>query len=126
MKDRCYNEDNEQYRNYGGRNIKICEEWKNDFANFVKWAKNNGYKEHLTIDRIDVNGDYCPDNCRFVTPKDNMKNRHNTLMYNDIPLADLLNNSSTNPYNLERHTVWYRLKKLNWSIEKALNTPLKY
>lgn len=125
MLSRCENPKAKDFYRYGGRGIKVYADWHN-VKSFIDWCLSNGYKEGLQLDRIYNDKDYCPDNCRFVTPKDNMKNRHNTLMYNGIPLADLLNNSSTNPYNLERHTVWYRLKKLNWSVEKALNTPLKY
>ena len=70
MLQRCYDKNSFQYPYYGGRGIKICEEWldkKEGRVRFMKWALNNGYKEGLSLDRIDVNGDYCPDNCRWVT-----------------------------------------------------------
>lgn len=67
------------YDMYGGRGIKINEHWKCDFSNFEKWALENGYKENLTLDRIDVNGNYEPDNCRWVTMKEQNRNKTNTV-----------------------------------------------
>ena len=64
MISRCYNKNSTKYYAYGARGINVCEEWKNDFLKFYDWAMKNGYKESLTIDRIDVNGDYCIENCR--------------------------------------------------------------
>lgn len=67
MRDRCYNEKNDAYRNYGGKGIKVCDEWFNDFKVFKEWSINNGYDNNLTIDRIDSDDDYKPSNCRWVT-----------------------------------------------------------
>ena len=69
MKKRCFNQNEINYKNYGGRGITICEEWLKDFMNFYNWAIVNGYKDNLTIDRIDDNGNYKPSNCRWVTMK---------------------------------------------------------
>jgi len=74
MIQRTKNPKNINYHNYGGRGISVCNEWI-DSSTFILWGKNTGYKEGLQIDRIDSNGNYCPENCRFVTPSEQQSNR---------------------------------------------------
>lgn len=73
IKTRCYNPNHKSYKNYGARGIKMCSEWK-DFQNFYEWSINNGYTNKLTIDRINVNGDYEPSNCKWATMKEQLNN----------------------------------------------------
>ena len=73
MKQRCYNPNSQEFHLYGGKGIIVCEEWINDLAVFVNWALTHGYKPGLTIDRIDSNGDYCPENCQWLTRADNAR-----------------------------------------------------
>ena len=75
MKARCYNPHDTRFDRYGGRGIKVCDEWKADFQNFFLWALENGYSETLQIDRIDNDGDYCPDNCKWSTHQEQSRNR---------------------------------------------------
>lgn len=84
MKNRCYNKNTYNYKYYGGRGIVVCDEWLDDFMNFYNWAMDNGYREGLSIDRIDANGNYEPDNCRWKTSKQQCNNKRNNvqLTYN--------------------------------------------
>lgn len=79
MKERCNNPNSNRYHLYGGRGITVCDEWQ-DFLPFYKWAKENGYDDHLTIDRIDNNGNYEPSNCRWVTPREQALNRSTNVI----------------------------------------------
>lgn len=80
VKNRCYNENTDNYEYYGGRGIKVCEEWLHDFQTFYDWAMSSGYNDTLTIDRINVNGNYDSTNCRWVTPKQQANNKKNNVM----------------------------------------------
>ena len=120
MKSRCYNPKSKAYKYYGARGIKICDEWLNNFMNFYNWAINNGYKEGLSIDRIDVNGNYSPDNCRWTTNKKQSRNtrRNVFITFNNethciSEWAEIV--------GISKEVLKWRLKK--WGTEKALTTP---
>lgn len=80
MIDRCENPNTEQYRNYGGRGIGVCREWRESPQAFCEWAVSNGYKDNLTLDRIDVNGNYEPSNCRWITIENQQCNKRNNVL----------------------------------------------
>ena len=122
MKTRCFNH-NQQYAygKYGAKGITMCDEWRNSFESFMKWAMDNGYNDTLTIDRINPYGSYCPENCRWETQTEQQNNRSN-------------NHRIT--FDGETHTVaeWARIKGLShsaithrldrgWPIERIMNTP---
>lgn len=79
IKWRCLNKNCKQYPDYGGRGIKICDGWLNSYESFRDWALANGYSDELTIDRIDVNGNYTPSNCRWVDNKTQARNKRRTI-----------------------------------------------
>ena len=123
MKDRCYNPKDKRYARYGGRGIKIYDEWLNNYSLFEKWALDNGYKEGLTIDRIDNDGNYEPSNCRFVSFAENSKKKSTTryFTYNGrtLSLADWCKELGFN-----YHTILCRIRA-GWSFEKSITTPVK-
>ncbi len=123
MKDRCTNVNCPTYSCYGGRGITFCDEWKS-FENFHDWAINNGYKDLLTIDRIDVNGNYEPSNCRWSTMKEQGRNRRNnrniTINGKTMCLSEWCE-----IYGIDFYTVMSRLKR-GWDYEKAITTPIRW
>ena len=124
MKTRCYNKSNNKYQYYGGRGIKICESWRNDFLAFQKWALSNGYNDSLTIDRIDSNGNYTPENCRFLTmEKQNNNRRSNKYIEVDgltLTYAEWGKRlGAKNPSQ-----VIYRRLKDGWTEREAVTVPL--
>ena len=121
MKTRCYNPKDKRYKYYGLRGIKVCDEWLNDFIAFYNWAIENGYKDNLTIDRIDVDGDYEPSNCRWVNIQAQARNRRTNLLYT-YKGETLCVKEWAEKYNIKYNTLLHRLHR-NWSIEEALNTP---
>ena len=111
---RCLCSNWPRYDNYGGRGIKICEEWINDFFSFRDWAMSSGYTDELTIERIDVNGNYFPENCTWITKRDQAYNRRNTIRYNGVSASKI---AAAN--GIDRNTMFYRLSR-GWSIEEAI------
>lgn len=119
IKNRCHNKSDKHFKDYGQRGITVCDEWRNDFMNFYNWAINNSYNDTLTIDRIDVNGDYCPDNCRWATRKQQARNRRNNRNFTYKGKTRCLS-EWCEILNLNYSTVCTRLNKLGWNIERAL------
>lgn len=106
MKQRCYNERHENYLYYGGNGIEICEEWANNFVAFMDWAMQNGYKEPLEIDRKDSNGNYEPENCKWSTRTEQVRNRSNTVFIT---------------FNCQKKTLkeWCEIFKVNYKTTHA-------
>lgn len=119
MNQRCFNPKNTGYKNYGARGIKVCDEWK-EFEPFYVWAMSNGYEDNLTIERNDVNQNYCPENCRWATMKEQGNNRrtNRTITYNGITKTIT---EWSEEFNLKEHVLTDRISR-GWDIEKALTT----
>ena len=128
MKLRCYCKKNASYQNYGGRGIKVCKEWldsETGFENFYKWALENGYNDAVdkngralySIDRIDVNGDYAPANCRWVTQEVQSYNKRDNFF--TMEEAQKIKEKGFN-----KETIKIRMKKFNLTLDEALSVPL--
>lgn len=115
---RCYSEKDNSYIRYGGRGITVCDEWKKDFMSFYKWALGNGYKENLTIDRIDNNGNYEPSNCQWVTMQEQGLNRRNNRIIEYKGEKHCITEWAQK-IGVKPNTLLYRFIR-GWSVEKSL------
>jgi len=121
MIQRCTNQNNKDYKNYGGRGIKVCERWLK-FENFLKdiGIPKNG----MTLERINNDGNYELNNCKWATRVEQARNtRHNRLICYNGRIQCL--SAWAEEYNISPKILWLRLSKLNWSIEKSLTKPIK-
>lgn len=133
MIQRCYNPNSVGYHNYGGRGILICEEWLNNRDKFIDWALQNGYSNDLTIDRIDVNGNYEPSNCRWVDWETQNRNKRPKSEWKKPKPRKLKTwtiagetksiNEWCEQYNTSTVAISYRMKKMGMALEQALKTP---
>lgn len=96
MKTRCYNSNNSNYKHYGARGIVICPEWKNSFKEFVDWSLSHGYSDELSIDRINVNGNYEPDNCRWATSEEQGNNKTDNVYVDGMTLKQFCKKNNLN------------------------------
>lgn len=113
---RCYLISSKDYKRYGARNIKVYEQWKTNFSSFYEWSINNGYKNYLTIDRININGDYEPSNCRWISSKEQANNRSNNRLITHN--GETLNITQwAEKLNINRHILYQ--KKIE-NIKKIL------
>ena len=119
MKNRCYNKKTPDYKFYGKKGIIICKEWLKNFNTFYNWAIKNGYKDNLTIDRINYNDNYKPNNCRWVSQKEQVKNMERNIKYKDECSSDASRRLG-GKLTLVSGRVWR-----GWSLEKSFNTPLR-
>lgn len=122
MRRRCYDKNDGNYYRYGGRGITVCDAWKEDFAAFRAWAVKNGYRPHLTIDRINNNKGYSPDNCRWAGAKEQARNRRSnrTITFNGethimVEWAEIT--------GLSVDTLYNRIVKYSWPVDRALTEP---
>ncbi len=121
IKKRCYYEKNANYKDYGARGICVCDEWQK-FEPFMEWALANGYKEELTIDRIDTNGNYCPENCRWVdryTQANNKTNNKYLTFNGETHTFAEWSRITSIPYETLR---WRTIR--GWSSQRALTEPI--
>lgn len=121
MKTRCLNENDASYMQYGGRGIEIYDSWI-DFAGFFNWAISSGYANDLTLERINVDGNYHPDNCEWIPLGEQAKNRTNT-QYLTFQGETKTMKEWSEETGIEYPTLHARIKKYKWSVERALTTP---
>ena len=122
MRERCNRVNHPGYKNYGGRGIRVCPEW-DDYVAFRDWAISNGYSDNLTIDRIDVDGNYCPENCRWITQQEQQRNRRNNH-YVDYKGQRYILKDLARLKGMGWTTLKYRLEK-GWSVEDAVDKPIR-
>lgn len=120
MQERCYNANKDTYKYYGGRGIEVCDEWRGTegFIRFMEWAFNNGYSDELTIDRINVDGNYCPENCRWAD-KITQANNTRVTKYYDLDGRKCTVRDLSNMFNIPSDKIRARIY-LGWTIRQAV------
>lgn len=118
MKRRCYDPKNKRYEQYGGKGIIVCKEWLDNYMNFRNWAMSNGYNDNLTIDRINVNGNYEPNNCRWATMSEQQNNvtRNRILKYKG---EEKTMSEWAKKYNIP-YSKFNKRIQMGWNIEKII------
>lgn len=124
MKTRCNNENYILYSRYGGRGIKVCDEWERSFSSFKEWAFKSGYSDELTLDRIDNDKGYSPENCKWSTVREQANNRHTNRILVLNGVSDTMANWSRK-INIPYWVIQERLDRKGWSEERALTEPWK-
>lgn len=123
MLSRCDNPNRIAYKDYGARGITVCEEWR-DYTTFMDWALHNGYTDSLTLERIDVDGNYCPSNCKWISKAAQSDNRRNTI---NITYGGKTQNLKkwADEFGIKYGTLRARVYTFGWDFEKAITTPVK-
>ena len=119
MKHRCNDPKNMMYKNYGGRGIKVCDEWLNSFDAFDTWAESAGYVEGLSIERIDVNGNYEPSNCKWITKKQQYLNRTDSHRITAFGKTQTIKEWSDET-GIKYDTIERRINQYGWTPERAV------
>lgn len=124
---RCNNPKHPRYKEYGGRGINLCKEWRNDYGTFEKWAYQNGYDDNAkryncTLDRIDNDKGYSPSNCRFVSNKEQCNNKRNNRNITIDGVTHTIQEWSR-IYKIPDYVIRDRINKLHWDAIKAIATP---
>lgn len=118
---RCEHRNRRDYQHYGARGIRVCEEW-HDFEVFYEWAMTHGYRQGLTIDRVNNNGGYNPGNCRWISARANANNRTTARRYSIDGHTKTLTQWCT-IYGIPDYVVLHRINDYGWSVEDAFKTP---
>jgi len=135
MKQRCYNPNVSRFKYYGGVGVEVCKEWQN-FVPFMEWSYENGYEEHLVIDRVDYKGNYEPSNCQWVTSEENSvkaveykMSKVGKEMKGNINLTYKGRTQNIREWarelEMDYQTLLARIYTLNWDVERALTQPVK-
>lgn len=123
MINRCYKASSDSYKYYGELGVVVCLEWRHDFEAFYSWALDNGYSDKLTLDRIDVNGNYEPSNCRWATNKEQLNNRRDNVLLTHNEITKTLPQWADD-LGIKQHVLRNRINR-GWETERALTTPVK-
>lgn len=123
MLTRCYNKNNHKYKSYGAKGILVCGEWLNNFISFRQWALENGYKNHLQLDRVKNEEGYSPNNCRWSTEKEQQRNRTNNVYLTAFGETKLRKEWLEDKRCIVTQDTLRRRLKLGWLVEQALTHP---